>query len=120
MVAWPVDVPSIPLVGTLSVAERENLLRGPSDIPGTESRRSRFSGMAADYTFSLIMTTAELADLRAFFKTDCKGGALSFTANDYSLSPVSTATFVWGSAPTAQAMAVPGYWTVAVALVRVP
>lgn len=118
MPAWPETVPGIPLAGTLVSADRENTLKGPSDVEGMEPRRQRYSAMVADYAFSLILTTYQYETLRTFHKDECAGGALSFTHLDYSLATPITKTFTWSDAPKGQALPAPGYWSVQVSLVR--
>lgn len=118
MPAWPGSVPGAPLAGTLAASDRDNVLKGPSDIEGLESRRQRYSAVAADVAFTLVLSTAQYEALRSFYKDDCAGGALSFTHTDYSLATPATKTFHWNAPPQGQAMSAPGYWSVQIALVR--
>lgn len=118
MPTWPVSVPDIPLAGTLVCSDRDNTLKGPSDIDGLESRRRRYSAVAADYVFSLILTHSQYETLRDFYKNDCAGGALSFTHVDYSLVLPRSKTFTWSESPKGQVMPSSDYWSVQVSLVR--
>lgn len=85
---WPVSLPQAPLSGTLSQQLQDNVLRGPAEAGAEGQRRRRFTATSKTISFSMHMTTAQLATLETFYTDTLGGGVLRFEFED----PVTGAT----------------------------
>ena len=91
---WPVSLPQAPLQGTLSEQDQDNVVRGPA-MPGAEpQRRRRFSAVAKTVSFSMNMTSAQLATLRTFYHTTLGGGVYGFEFEDPSTGATKEFSFL--------------------------
>jgi hypothetical protein len=115
MPAWPGGIPAAPLLGSLAVQNDDNVLRFQSDV-GTPIRRSRYTAQSQRHSFSLILSTAQLATFDYFYKTTLGNGVTSFDFND----PITgvSASFSFAEPYSVQSMAVNGYYVVSVSLIK--
>jgi hypothetical protein len=71
----------MPLSGSLTFQDQDNLLRGPADA-GEGPRRRRFSAVSRLLNFTMVMSATQLATLQTFYKTTLGGGVSRFTYVD--------------------------------------
>lgn len=115
MPAWPVTVPSAPLIGTLQITPEDNLIRFKPDNGPAQTRR-RYTSKQRNYAFELLMSSAQLATFETFVATDIADGALSFTFPD----PVDNVTRDFRMEAPHQIAGVEaiGYWRIGLTLSR--
>lgn len=74
---WPTSLPTRPLVENYQREARDTSLRTKMDV-GPDHVRRRYTAVVYDISVQLLLTTTQLATLRAFVDTDLKGGSLRF------------------------------------------
>lgn len=80
---WPSagDFPQLPLNGQWQRQRQKNLLVFEPDVgPPLVRRRSTVSTLTS--TFTIQLTTTQVAALDAFFETDCAEGAIQFNLDN--------------------------------------
>ena len=73
MVAWPANLPTEPLVASVSESADDNLILTGMDA-GPTKRRRRFTARADRLQVTYRMTATQLANFRVFFGTTINDG----------------------------------------------
>lgn len=110
MPAWPATLPA-PLIEGFSTQPANNVQRTPMDV-GPPKTRKITSANIRPMSFSLLLTSSQLATLRAFFEDDVAGGATAFTFEDPETGDTVNAKF----AQPYSAAHSSGLWRVSVSL----
>ena len=77
MPTWPVSLPELPLTGGFDETPPDTTLETQMDAGPPKARR-RFSAGVRKIGVKMIMTTAEVATMDAFYVATLQGGALTF------------------------------------------
>lgn len=91
---WPLTLPQKPLSGTLVEQRQDNVLRGPAARGAKGQSRRLFSATSKTISFSMHLTTAQLATLETFYNDTLGDGVYSFTFNDPSTGVDKVFSFV--------------------------
>lgn len=78
MATWPATIPQEPVAGGWDEVPDNNLAKFAPEV-GREKRRRRYTGAGSTAQARFSMTDAQYATLLAFYRDDCKDGALPFT-----------------------------------------
>lgn len=76
-ITWPADLPQQMLINGYDEQDKKVLIRTEMDAAVAKQRR-RFSVTGSDASGSFLMTNAQRASFRTFFKEVLKDGALEF------------------------------------------
>ena len=93
MVAWPATVPTDVLSGSYT-EEPEDYTASFTPEVGPTKDRPRSSVATARLAWQQALTGAEVAALDAFYRTDLKGGVLTFTRTHPRKGTTATLKFV--------------------------
>lgn len=80
MPTWPSTLPKLVIAGSHQMQAQPNVDAFEPDV-GESIRRQRYTGNASNESFELVLTQTQVDTLRSFWATDCKQGALTFTAS---------------------------------------
>lgn len=90
MVAWPADLPQSPLISGFEIAEGEALVRTTMEA-GVDKIRRRYTAVAIDYTWPLILSNAQKTSLGVFYQAN---GALPFDMFEPALAEIRQFRFI--------------------------
>lgn len=81
MTAWPTDVPYRAQINTLTGGPQDGVLRTKGDV-GPPIMRNRYTGIVHQYSWSILMSLAQLEEFKTFYHTTLGNGALGFDLDD--------------------------------------
>lgn len=102
MVAWPAELPDMPLWRGLSRTRQKNYVDMPTDV-GPGKRRRRSTGRSKTFNVTFSFTAAQFEIFDEFYDDETADGSLPFTAEDPATGD--DATFYFQSEPVDAFMA---------------
>lgn len=93
MAAYPSSLPQSPLLAALTAQAQDNRLAFDPDV-GDQKVRRRFTATLRDFTYSTILTQAQVSTLDTFYATTLNDGIDTFTWTDPMLEVSGTFRFL--------------------------
>lgn len=104
-IIWPATLPSLDVIGQLSLAEADNVIRSSVDVGPAKLRRRTTVAPRPLTMAHPAMTSAQAATFRAFYRDTLSGGALAFMMADPTPGASGDATFRFRAPPTLRPVA---------------
>ncbi len=121
MASWP-TFPTDPLVSSYDRSPPDVVIRSQMDV-GPDKLRRRTTANPVNYDMTFLATSAEVANMDAFYSSTLQGGSLTFDFTDPDTGTLYSNKWRFRSAPVARhafTNSTAKYFTVAISLERLP